>query len=79
MAPPSRNVQNIVEIMKNIGEEERYFFNLKIKLSLSYSLSWRSDLLEPFKIKARWIPRAMGPFLDLSNIFYAGIPTDEDE
>jgi hypothetical protein len=37
--------------------------------------------LEPYLAKARWICQSIHPFLDISRVFYAGVPdaAQEDE
>jgi hypothetical protein len=47
---------------------------LFIAISLVHLFLLRSGPLQPYIAKARWICPSIHPFLDVSRVFYAGLP-----
>jgi hypothetical protein len=56
--------------------------HLIFRINIPASLFLRNGPLQPYTAKARWICPSIHPFLDLSRVFYAGLPEvaqNEDE
>ena len=74
--PHDDHIASLIQCIQSHGNdsEEYVTFHLtKLESTLRLMEISRSRALAPYVHMARWLPSAIGPFMDVETIFYAGV------